>query len=381
MKMKRIYPAAGALLCALLLLAAATAAAPASPNDKQKADLERKVKDLERQIREGERVISTIKNDKSAAQERARRLSRQIEVRNDLLLANERKARLLQEDVERADSALQAVSTRLTQRKSQYAEMVRESYRNYRNDNYLSYIFSADGFLETARRIAVLREVAENRGARIREIAALNDSVSAARDNLGRQKAALDSARRRTASEKEKLQQDEKAARTAISNLTAKERAAVKKKAEQERQLSVSREQLRKLSKGNTAGASFSAATKIKMPVEGGRRRKIVGTVWDIVAKQNARVNAVYTGKVVMVKHNKEFNRYEVYIALGEDWTAAYSNLSEVNVKQGQIVETGQKIGVIGAWRSPFTGELEYTLSLQIQSLSGKTFPAKNLIP
>ena len=237
MKMKRIYPAAGVIICALLLLltAATAAAAPASPNDKKKADLERKVKDLERQIREGERVISTIKNDKSAAQERARRLSRQIEVRNDLLLANERKARLLQEDVERADSALQAVSTRLTQRKSQYAEMVRESYRNYRNDNYLSYIFSADGFLETARRIAVLREVAESRGARIREIAALNDSVSAARDNLGRQKAALDSARRRTASEKEKLQQDEKAARTAISNLTAKERAAVKKKAEQER--------------------------------------------------------------------------------------------------------------------------------------------------
>ena len=380
MKRTTIFAAAATALLTIAATLCFTAGA-AAQNDKKKAELERKVKELERQIKEGERAISNIKSDKSAAQERARRLTKQIAVRNDLLEANERQARLLQAEVNRTDSTLNDLASRLGERKRQYGEMVRESYRNYRNDNYLSYIFAADGFLEMARRIAVLREMAVSRGERIKEIEELNAQVEAERRELGVRQAALDSVKRKTAAEKANLQRDEQAARTAISKLSAREKEAMKKKAEQERQLSVSRDQLRKLTKGNTTGADFSERTQIKMPVEGGKRRKIVGTVWDIVAKRNARVNAIHKGKVVMVKHNADYNRYEVYIALGEDWTVSYSNLSEVTVKQGQTVERGQQVGVVGAWRSPYTGELEYTILLQVQSLSGKKFPAKNLIP
>ena len=369
MKRTTIFAAAATALLTIAATLCFTAGA-AAQNDKKKAELERKVKELERQIKEGERAISNIKSDKSAAQERARRLTKQIAVRNDLLEANERQARLLQAEVNRTDSTLNDLASRLGERTRQYGEMVRESYRNYRNDNYISFIFSSDGFVDMARRIAVLREVAVKRGEQIDDIHSLSAQVADKRSELSRQQASLDSVKRKITSEKAKMQSDVKSARTTVNQLSNREKQALKKKSEQERQLTVAKNELARLTKGNKVGNTLSTKSKIDLPVVGGSRGKIAGDVCEIFGKPNARVNSVYDGKVIIVKSTGN-NRYEVYIAHGER-VSSYSNLSEVTVKTNQTVSKNQQIGTIGSWVNPLKSEPEYKILFQLQSTTGK---------
>ena len=50
------------------------------------------------------------------------------------------------------------LSAKLERDRAQYGEMVREAYRNYKHNNYLTYIFSSRDFTDVARKITALRE-------------------------------------------------------------------------------------------------------------------------------------------------------------------------------------------------------------------------------
>lgn len=355
------------------LLASAALLCHAQQNDKQIADQRKKIADLERQIANDEKTISKLKSDKSSKEASIRQWSVQIQHRNDLLQANERQSQLLQADVNRADSTARSLAGQLADRKASYAEMVRESYRNYRNDNYISYIFSAGNFTDMARRIAVLREVAVRRGQRIDEINTLSSQVDDELAELARRQASLDSVKRKISSEKAKMQSDVKSAKTAVSKLSSQEKRTLQNKLDKERKLSLAREELARLTKGNKVGNSFSKKSKIDLPVEGGRRGKIAGDVCEIFGNPNARVTSVYDGKVIAIKSTG--NRYEVYIAHGER-VSSYSNLSEVSVKLNQTVTRNQRIGTIGSWVNPLKSEPEYKILFQLQSPTGnESFP------
>ena len=357
------------VMIAALLGAATTATAQ---NDKKITDQRKKISELERSIAEGEKKIRNIKNDKSSKEQNIRQWSKQIELRNDLLQANERQSQLLQREVDRADSTATALARQLDERRDNYRQMVRESYRNYRNDNYISFIFSAGSFTDMARRIAILREVAAKRGERIAEIEALAARVDDERAELGRRKASLDSVKTKINAEKRRMQNDVNSARNAVKMLSEQEKRELQQKLDKEKKLSIAKDELRRLTQGNKEGSSFSAKSKIDLPVEGGRRGKIAGEVCEIFGKPNARVNSVYDGKVIAIRQTG--NRYEVYIAHGQS-VSSYSNLSEVVVSRNQTVKRNQRIGTIGSWVNPLSSEPEYKILFQLQSTnSNKKF-------
>lgn len=358
---------AAAVLAAALLSWAAPAAA--QNNAAKIAEQKRTIANLEKQIKEEERNLSRLKNDKSTAQERIRRLTKQIASRKDLLDANERSSRELQRELSSTDSTVQAVQRQLGERKAQYVEMVRETYRNYRHDSYLSFLLSSESLLDMARRLAMLREVSAARARRIAEVEELESSLLEQRSLLARRSAALDSVRMKIRSENDRMQRDIASAQTAVKQLSAKEKQALKNKSEREQRLKVARSELQRLSQGNTVGNTFSKKSKIDIPVSGGSVRRIVGDVCEVVGRRGARVNTVWDGKVIAVR--RADNRYEVYIAHGER-VSSYSNLSEVSVSKGQTVKRNQQIGIIGSWVNPLSSEPEYKILFQVQSPSGK---------
>ena len=68
-----------------------------------------------------------------------------------------------------AGASLLAISLPAKAQESQYAEMVREAYRNYRHNNYLTYIFSSRDFADMARKLTNLREVASMRERKLQD--------------------------------------------------------------------------------------------------------------------------------------------------------------------------------------------------------------------
>ena len=170
-------------LLAALLLALSVSGAVAQ-NDAQIREQKRIIASLEKRIAAEEREISKLRQGRTSTEERIRRLARQIDSRTQLLDATEKEASLLREEIARKDSVAGGLSAALERNREQYAAMVREAYRNYRHNNYLTYIFSSRDFADAARRIANLRAVASMRESKLRDIRSLSEQVRTDRKSV-----------------------------------------------------------------------------------------------------------------------------------------------------------------------------------------------------
>ncbi len=347
------------ILSLLLLLGLGAVSAQ---NQKQINEKKQTIERLEKQIAEQEKQIASLKKDRSSAEQRARQLARQIDTRNELLAESREQEQALLVEVASTDSLATELNVALIRSRERYAGMVREAWRNYRHNNYLTYIFSSESFADAARRIANLREVASLRERQIRRIDSLERATEEQMALLATRKQALDSVQQRLTQQRKRLQSDAAEARTNIRQLSKKEQAALKKKVQQEQQLDAAIAELRKLTKGNKEGASFSAKTSnLRLPVVGGRVKKYHGNMAEISGPRGAKIISIYDGKVMDIKRNRITNKYDVYVAHGE-YITSYANLSSVVVEKGASVKRNQELGVIGSSVDILTMESEYKL-------------------
>ena len=347
------------ILTLAFLLFTLTAAAQ---TDRRIEEQKRVIAALEKRIATEEQEISKIQKGRTATEERVRRLARQIDSRNQLLDETEKQARLLREEIARTDSVAGNLSATLERDRAQYGEMVREAYRNYKHNNYLTYIFSSRDFTDVARKITALREVASLRERKLRDIEALTAEVRTEKEALDRRKQSLDSVTRSLSAQREKLQRDARNANASIRSMSQKEKTALQRKVAQEQQLDVAIGELRKLTKGNTEGASFSAKTSgLRLPVTAGRVKRYKENMAEITGPKGAHVISIYDGKVVDVKRNRITNKYDVYVAHGE-YITSYANMGTICVEKGQKVARNAQIGTIGSAVNVMTMETEYKL-------------------
>ena len=336
--------------------------AAAAQTDRRIEEQKRVIAALEKRIATEEQEISKIQKGRTATEERVRRLARQIDSRNQLLDETEKQTRLLREEIARTDSVAGNLSATLERDRAQYGEMVREAYRNYKHNNYLTYIFSSRDFTDVARKITALREVASLRERKLRDIEALTAEVRTEKEALDRRKQSLDSVTRSLSAQREKLQRDARNAKASIRSMSQKEKTALQRKVAQEQQLDVAIGELRKLTKGNTEGASFSAKTSgLRLPVTAGRVKRYKETMAEITGPKGAHVISIYDGKVVDVKRNRITSKYDVYVAHGE-YITSYANMGTICVEKGQKVARNAQLGTIGSAVNVMTMETEYKL-------------------
>ena len=336
--------------------------AAAAQTDRRIEEQKRVIAALEKRIATEEQEISKIQKGRTATEERVRRLARQIDSRNQLLDETEKQARLLREEIARTDSVAGNLSATLERDRAQYGEMVREAYRNYKHNNYLTYIFSSRDFTDVARKITALREVASLRERKLRDIEALTAEVRTEKEALDRRKQSLDSVTRSLSAQREKLQRDARNAKASIRSMSQKEKTALQRKVAQEQQLDVAIGELRKLTKGNPEGASFSAKTSgRRLPVTAGRVKRYKANMAEITGPKGAHVISIYDGKVVDVKRNRITSKYDVYVAHGE-YITSYANMGTICVEKGQKVARNAQLGTIGSAVNVMTMETEYKL-------------------
>ena len=352
------------LLSLLLLLVAmfAASAPAAAQNNRKIEDQKRVIAALEKKIADEEAQIARLKKGRAAGEERVQRLVRQIGSRNQLLDETEKQAGMLREEIARKDSIAGNLSIVLDQTRAQYIAMIREAYRNYRHHNYLSYIFSSRSFSDMARRIATLRATAALREQRLRDISALALRIRREQIELAARQRSLDSVSRSLEAQRRDLERDARDARAEVAQLSQKEKNALQRKTAQQQQLDAAISQLRKLIKGNKAGASFSSKTSgLHLPVEKGRVKRYRGNMAEITGPRGANVISIYDGKVVEIKRNRITDKYDVFVAHGE-YITSYANLATICVEKGSTVAKNGRLGTIGAMVDPLTLETEYKL-------------------
>ncbi len=322
----------------------------------------RVIAQIESQLAQGERNINSIRRDKSATESRVQSLAKQVEQRNRLLEAQGQQIRLVSAEIELSALRSQELNTQLSGEREAYGEMVREAYRNYYHNNFVSYIFASEDFKDVARRIVNIRRIAQLREHRMATIDSLNRDLDSTRRLLLANKATLDSTMVNITRQKTKIQQDIKSAQADIKSMSAKEKSALQTKAMQEQQLSTAIAQLRELSKGNAQGASFTAKTsKLNLPVKGGRVKRYMDNMAEVVGAEGAAVISIYEGKVVDVKQNRITGKYDIYVAHGE-YISSYAGLKSAFAKKGDNVSKNQVIGEVGAAVDVITLNTEYKI-------------------
>ena len=365
------------LLTSLLLLVATL---PVTAQEDRRVEEQKKaIAALEKKIAAEEAAIGKLQKSRKTTEERARRLARQIEQRNQLLTATEREASRVEKEVARSSHMADSLAQALEHNRQQYNELAREAYRNYRQQNYISYILSSRDFSDVARRLTMMREMASLRERKLRDIQTLQQAVTEQRQQLDTRQRELDSVSQKVAGQKKRLQRDATAAKQEIRSMNTKEKQALARKMEQEEQLSVAISELRKLTKGNKEGASFSARTSnLNLPVVGGRVKRYKGNMAEITGSKGASVRSIYEGKVVDVKRNRITAKYEVFVAHGE-YITSYTNLGSISVEKGQKVAKNQPLGSVGAAVNVTTMETEYKIVFGIYSPNPKeTMSAAN---
>ena len=336
------------------------------------AEQRKLIEQLEKQVEEEEKRLNSIKKDKSTAQQRVRSITRQINSRNQLLNKTEKEISSIEKNIQLNDSLLTKTRAQELTERERYAEMVREAYRNHKQNNYVTYLLASENFSDAARRIANIRAVAELRTERMRRIDSLGKAIEQQQTSLTSRRQDLDAVQRKAQEQRKKLQSDVKSAQTAMNQLTTKEKAALRDKMESEERLDAAIDALRKLTKGNTTGASFSRTTSnLNLPVAGGRVKQYKGNMAEIVGGRGAEVRSIYEGKVVEVKRNRITGKYDVFVAHGE-YITSYANLEDVSVQKEQKVAKNGRLGEIGSAVNLQTMQPEYKMVFGIYSPNPK---------
>ena len=344
-----------------------------TPEEKARIEEQRRIiKELEQKIEQDEKRISSIKKDKSTAQQRVTSITRQINSRNQLLNRTEREIGHIESDITRNDSLITSTKRQIDYERERYAEMVREAYRNHQQNNYVTYILASESFSDAARRIANIRAVASLRATRLQRIDSLNSALTRQQTTLAERRKELGEVQRKAEVQRDKLRGDVASAKQTMRLLSSREQAALRAKMEREEQLDVAISELRKLTKGNTEGASFSRKTSnLNLPVVGGSVRKYKGNMAEIVGERGAAVRSIYDGKVVDVRRNRISGKYDVFVAHGE-YITSYANLDAVSVEKNSKVAKNGRLGVIGSSVNINTMEPEYKMIFGIYSPSPK---------
>lgn len=330
------------------------------------------VEELEEQLARDELRLKEIKEDKSNALKRMRTITKQINSRNTLLSRTEGEILSIEKNIALNDNMITQTREEYDTEREKYAEMVREAYRNHRQNNYATYILASESFTDIARRIANIRDVASLRAARLHRIDSLGKALEAQQTTLAERRHKLDSVKGKAVAQRDKLQKDVKSAQRTMNQLSTKEKAALKEKLESEERLDAAIDELRKLTKGNKEGASFSRTTSnLNLPVEGGTVRRYKGNMAEITARKGAAVTTIYDGKVVEVKRNRISGQYDVFVAHGE-YITSYANLESVTVEKNAKVGKNQRIGTIGSSMNLSTMQPEHKMVFGIYSPNPK---------
>ena len=326
------------------------------------AQQQRKIAQLERQVAQGEKELQSIRKSRTNTEQRVRTLARQVESRNRLLTEQQTQVDLLTAQINQSDSQATKLQQSLEMEQKFYEQMAREAWRNYRHNNFLSYLFTSKNFTDMARRFVNLRSVANMRVTHMNRIGELSEEVKQHREQLSEQKASLDSVINNLQIQKKNLQRDITTARSEVKQMSRKEQEAMQQRNLQQRQLDSAISELRKLTKGNREGASFSSKTSnLRLPVVGGRVKRYRENMAEVTGAKGSKVIAIYEGKVVDIRRNRITNHYDVYIAHGE-YITSYAGLSSVSVSKDSKVARNGTIGVIGSSVDLMTMTTEYKI-------------------
>jgi murein hydrolase activator len=128
-----------------------------------KKELERKRDELTKKIKYTENLISTTKNHQRMTQTELMLLNKKITLREEKIKNIRYQVTKINKRIEEQHSVVEAMKKDLERLKEEYAEMIRQAYRNRNSYDQMMFIFSSTDFNQAYKRLKYMQQYAQYR--------------------------------------------------------------------------------------------------------------------------------------------------------------------------------------------------------------------------
>ncbi len=373
-------------------------------NAQIRKDLEDRRRKLIKDIQLTSKLLNKTTKTKAAALDRYIALRKQIQQRKLLVSTLRKEIEITDLSMNRASDVVESLTGDIDRLETEYGELLRQAYRRKKNSSDLGFIFSAEsinqGFqrwqylkqydeyrkkqaqliLETKKTLTIKKtQLFETKIEKERLITSVEKQANILNAELGDKSKLLKTLRKdekRLKSELRKQRTDHEGLNKAIEKAIRKDMAARRKN---ERDNKPNKKDINKKPQKDDAvalkrltGNFRNNRGRLPQPVKNGvvtrrfgkqqhptlPRVQITNNGIDIRTEQNAKVFAVFEGKVV----SKQFipGYQNMLIVQHGDYYTVYSNLGEVFVKKGDQVGTMENIGTVAMDRKSNVSEVHF---------------------
>ena len=382
----------------------------------QKDKLQQTKKQLEEEIRYTNSLLEQTKKSKKVSLNKVQLLTRQIKQREHLLQEINSEIDQLDDQIGNNRETLSRLNGELIDLKKEYGELIRYTYKNMNSYNQLAFVFAASDFRQAYHRLKYFQQYSEYRKKQANRIVSTKKQIDLKTRDLENQKNQKEQLAGTQEKEKSRLNKEKEEKNQVVKDLSKKEKQLLATLKDKEKaadrlqreiqkmiaeEIRVANEKAAKAGKSETKSETGKPAEKtsekemvllltpeetqlsnsfamnkgkLPWPSEKGvvsssfgehphpvlKFVKTKNNGIDILTEKGAEARAVFTGKVTRVMSFPNMNKV-VIIRHGE-YLTVYSNLSDVYVKDGDMVKTKQKIGRVQTSDTENKTELHFEL-------------------
>lgn len=312
----------------------------------------------ETSYRSSERNRKLVENNIWTHRSVIRNLDKQVSIISDEIAATTRQIKELNRQLEKL--------------KKDYGRFVYDSWKNYKMNNAIAFLFASRDFNEAQRRISHMKRYNARREEKGAEIDSISFVLNYEFEKLSLKKQELDQAKSQQSKEMSELSKEEKQLASIISGLQKDRRKLEAQAREQKSRIEKAQKQIdRIIAEQARAQSGRSQAQReedvilsgkfednkglLPWPVSGGSvlhrfgKQRISAQISndykgiEIAAPRGAPVRAVFEGEVTGTYELDRFN-LAVTVRSGS-YIVLYANLGRANVKTGDKVVINQQIG------------------------------------
>ena len=354
-----------------------------SQNIKKQKLLENKSRLLKKEIKKINELLFSNEKKKKNALDEVEDLALKLSFREELIKINNQQANEIVKRININEKTILTQRKELDKLKSNYSEMIKNSYQSRSLNNRLMFLFSSDNFYQAYKRLEYLKQYSASRRKFANEIQKKTKLLQQLNQSLINQKIKKDNLVKENKKAKQVLTREKKRQKEVVDfllkkrkNLSVQINLKQKQAKEIDNEIEILIKQAILASKKNnkksnsvvfdlTPEAKLIASNfrsnkgRLPWPLEKGvviqrfgkqphpvvRTTMIQSNGVTIATKPNSFVRSVFKGEVMAILVYKGSNP-SVLIKHG-NYITAYKNLGRVDVKKGDIIKAKQRIGKV----------------------------------
>lgn len=364
-------------------------------------ELRRQIKQYEEEIRISTELLNKTQKDRTASESQLKIIRTQLSNRRKMVASLEKQVGMIEQDITAKNKDIDRLNVGLAKLRKDYAAMVYAAYKNYKLNNFILFLFSADDFNMASRRADFMRRYNHARADKAGEIAHLSDSIRGEVSKLDQTRSEMDRTRSTHSKEVVSLGKDETQYKNTVSKLTTEQKKLQQQVKEKQALIDKAQKKIQELVAAEvrrSQGATISDADqralaelsgrfdenkgRLPYPVTGGviidrfgeHAHQLVSTTRvnnpgvNIAGAGGAAVNCVFEGKVMEIVSIPAYNRC-VLVRHGA-YITVYANLVSVSVRKGDGLKAGQTIGRIANSANDDENFLHFEIHRETETLN-----------